>query len=842
MIPSNFINTTDDDVAQMGGPDGGDESSLIEGEPSEEELEDIAKELAEKDVEEDDFYKNLAEDLDNGILSKLAADLIDEIDEDKSSRSEWINNTSKLFDNLGFNVQEYRQEPFIWCTGAVDTTMAQGIISSYATCAAELLPAGGPVRGKVLGQPDPQKELQAVQLEEGMNWYLTVNDKPFTPDANQAILWAVSVGNCPKKVYWDPVEEKVKSRKIKPQDFIVNTECNSILESNRLTHVIYLTKNEIKLRMAEGIYLDVELSDFDDGDDKSQLDKVIMSMEGIKDNTNDKRSLFECYEVHAHRQIPKVDEHLTKKKGVSLPYIITIEVQSKKILSIIRNWKEDDDAYKRKECFVIYGYLPGYGIYGVGVGQLVGSNAIALTAILRQLIDAGTLKNFPGGMRQKGLKIEKNDKNVPPGGFVEVETGGLPISDVVMLMPYGEPSVVLTQLLDKLQQDVRNIIQSAEKQIAEGNPNAPVGTTLALLETTSRVQTIILQNMHYAQSLELEMIFDLLGQHLPDEPFTANMPGKQIVLDKKLFGDQFKVIPRSDPIVTTSAQRLIRADSLVKMATAYPQQHDLREVLNRYYEAANVPNIDKILPAPPKPQGLDAVTENMLLMQGKPVVALPFQDHKSHIGLHKPFSQQMMSNPPVYTESMLHAQVHEAYLHLQEMMLGEAHQFMEMMVNMGQLPPEQAEQMMQGPFEQIMSNPMIQNQVMQSPKAQQAMQMMNMPLEQLMADPMIQNALSQKAYQEFMQQQKQMMEEQAQQPKPMDPATVMYELGMAENQQKDKAADLKFKETEMKTETEAYKVTHNFEAEKMKLDIQKEISDDKNQVNLEIAQLKQKPF
>lgn len=738
-------------------------------------------EIGEKqeEIEEDnnEFNENLIDYISNSELEKIVTDLLEDIDEDRKSRSEWEETITKGLKYLGVKIEEFKNYPFMNCCAAFDTTLSTALLRFWSTARAELFPASGPAQSQVVGNVTDELEKQGEKVKRWMNYYLTIVDKEYYPDSERLLMYLGLVGCAFRKVYSDPINNQPKARFIDPQDFIVNNNCVTILSSDRLTHVQYLNKKEIILRQMSGFYSDEAIKNINDEmEDESNITKTVKIIEGITDNNNENHSLFKIYEVHADLDLNGF-EHVDQKSnqtGMPLPYIVTILVSEKKILSIRRNWIEGNPEYKRREHFVQYNYQPGFGIYGLGLVHLLGSNAIALTSILRQLIDSGTLKNFPGGLKQKGLRVEKNDKCIGPSEFWDVETGGAPIQDTIMMMPYPEPSVVLKDLYNQLVSQTQQVANTSETQVAEAKSDAPVGTTLALLEVANKLQSSILRSMHFSLSNELELLFQLFSEGL-ETPFKFLTRGNSQEISNSDFNENIRIIPVSDPNLTTSTQRILRSEAILRLAQSAPELHNMRNAYHRMYVSMNVEDIDRLIPPEEQVVGLDPITENMNMIQNKPAKAELWQDHPAHMMTHTVFGQQ---HPECQPQVDSHNREHMALQYL-----------IDMQMQMGIQIPD---------------------------------------MEQL-KNPEVQNAIALKAAEIASQQQQQMQQQQ-----PLDPNQVM----MADIEERKFEAILKDEESKRRQETEAFKAQMRFEADMKKLDIQQEMAEEKNETDIDLAEMK----
>jgi len=724
------------------------------------------------------FGENLAETLNPSELERIGSQLLEDIVQDKESRVEWEQAYLKGIKYLGFKLEEFKDVPFISACRAVDTTLSTSLIRFYATARAELFPQKGPVECELLGYPNPELEQQSDRIKSWMNYYLTEEDKEYYSDSERLLIYLGIVGCAFRKVYVDPITQKPVARFIDPQDFIVNNSCVSILSSSRLTHVLSLTKKDIKMRQMTGFYREMSLEGLNDEDEDENLQttKTIKKLEGIQTGSYEKQSIFKIFEVHTDLVIEDRSKKMEEEQ-LPLPYIVSICESTRKILSIRRNWEEGDSLFKRKNYFIQYNYLPGFGLYGLGLSHLLGSNAVALTSVLRQLIDAGTLKNFPGGLKVKGLRTEFNDKPIGPGEFWDIETGGLPIQQAIMPMPYGEPSQVLNELRKELIQQTQNLALTADTQLAEDKQNAAVGTTLALLEVANLVQSSILRSLHISLSREFGLLYELFAQSFPENPVSFPIKGQINSVTRQDFTPNIRIIPVSDPSINTSSHRLIKASSLIQIAEKAPQLYDMRQVHLRACEAMKMENIEQILPPPQESPTVDPIHEVMNAMQGKASKAAIWQDHPSHITVLSGADPQGQ-NPLI--QSLIHE--HQAMQY-----------YVEMQMHMGiQLPP----------LDQ-MQDPNIQNEVAlrAAMATQQQQQLQQQQLEQMAAQ---------------------------QNPQPqIDQSTLM----LADIQQQQEIA-------KTKAETDLMKEKMKLELDKYKTDIQKLIADEKNETDIAIQNMK----
>ena len=803
--------------------DGGAEFEIRDGEMEEEQQpEELPSDM--------DFYANLAMDLEQRTLDTLGAELMQEVKEDKQGREEWEKTTNLCLKYLGLRIEEFRDVPFMRACAQIDSTMLQALIQSFATAWAELFPAAGPVKSGINGTPNTEVEEMGERVKLWMNYYLTKVDKSYYPDSEQLFWYAIFFGSAFRKTYIDPITKLPVSRMIKPMDFIVNPDATNLLEASRMTHITYLTRREVKLREKIKDFVEGTLPGSNDSfdSDVSSITKSVRKIDGLNTDIKDKKSVFTYYEVHVDLDPNEVEIGKYKPaeededEVIQRPYIVTICEQNKKIASIRRGWEENDESFKRDNYFTNYYYLRGFGIYGIGISHLLGSDAITLTAIERQTIDAATLKSFPGGVRRKGMRMETNDKTMGPGEWWELETGEMAIQDCLMPMPYGEPSSVLLTLRESIIDAAKSLAGTAEAALPDGAIHVSEGTTLAVLDVANKVQSTVLRSFHFALGNEFQLIFKLFGRCLPDEPYPFSVPGRETAIMRSDFNDSISISPVSDPNVLTATHRMLRSEVLLKLAQSNPEIHDLREAFHRMYQAMNVENIDQILPPPPKPESSDPITENMMMLGSKEVVATFGQDHHSHIILHKAFyEEQKESNPQAYAQGVAHTQQHKCLQIIEQYM------------------PHVVLKMFAQQHPHLMHNPHILNMqeddLMQLPQAQEIQHhIMESSPHDLVQMPEVQNLIAQQDAKDYMAEQKAKAEAESKQPQPVDLSVV----AMADTEQKREAAHMKDETDRLKVESESFKAQLKFEGEKAKIEAQQEIAEDKNETDLVIAQMK----
>ena len=586
---------------------------------------------------------NLAEFMSDMDLNGLAETLMDGVSEDKESRGEWEATMQRGIELLGLKIED-RTMPFQGACGVYDPVMAEAVIRWQAVARGELMPAAGPVKTQIVGISTPELEDQGQRVRDWMNLYLTELAPEYYEEFDQMLMWLPLVGSTFKKIYQDRVLGRPVARFVTPDNFIVSYGTSDLATSQRFAHVTNLTKKQLRLAQLAGMYCDIDLGEpQDDADAQTPVRSEVNRTQGMAPGAEGTDE-YRIYEVYADLDL----EGFEDPNGIPLPYIVSIDEGSRKVLSIRRNWKEGDVAYSKQDYFVHYKFIPGLGFYGLGYAHILGNSAKTATTIRRQLIDAGTLNNFPGGLRVKGMRIDDNNLGIGPTEFREIDTGGLPIQNAIMPMPYKEPSSVSLELLRDTTESARGLASTAEIAVGEGRQDAPVGTTVALMEAATRVQSATLKRAHKALGKELKLIADLFGEYLPEAPYPFPVRGGQAAIMKADFTNNIDVIPVSDPNISSSAQRMMRAEALLRFATQQPDLHDLRAAFQQMYTEMGVDpeRIQAILPnkKQEEPQPLDPLTENQNAIMGKPLKAGEYQDHDAHIASHSPVAQ---NNPPL---------------------------------------------------------------------------------------------------------------------------------------------------------------------------------------------------
>jgi hypothetical protein len=535
------------------------------------------------------FNSNFADDIPEAIRDKIAAYLEEVTEKDKKNRAPWLDIIEKAKNLLGFKIEEIQDQnsantrksnSSIGNSAQVktyDTTFSSSVLRLWATLRSELLPATGPVGFRTDISVEEDYELKGEMVRDILNEYLTVEDKGFYPDYDRFLLYLILYGCVFRKIYYDPITGNPLSRFIMPEDFLFDNNCSSITESNRLTHIRYLSKREILFNMNSGIFSKLDLD---------YLDNIGSSdSEETKDETQQKQvdptgSRFPFYETHEYLVLNDFFEgnNSSENYSIPLPYVITRCGTTNQIVSVTPNWHENDPTRTRINCFIHYNLFPGFDVFGLGLAQILGSNSKSLTSMQQMAIEAALFQNFPGGMKTKGIKTTNNDLSILPGQFVTVETGNLSLRDSIMPLPYNGPSPALLEYINRITAQTQELASATEMGLTENNQNTPVGTTIALLEVSNRMQSAIMRTVHSSFSEELQLFYKMFN--LPSLP-----------LDK----ESLKVIPVSDPSVESSTQRIIKAESILKLASSNPELHNMREVYLKVYQALGINDIDKIL-------------------------------------------------------------------------------------------------------------------------------------------------------------------------------------------------------------------------------------------------------
>ena len=614
--------------------------------------------IEKAEAEDDDFNANLADLMDAGKMSTLASDLDDDIKNDKTSRKDWEKAYTEGLKLLGLKYEE-RTAPWNGASGVFHPMITEAVVRFQSEMITETFPAAGPAKTKIIGKETIEKKEAAARVEADMNFQLTERMVEFRPE-HERMLWNLpAAGAAFKKVYYDPSLGRQVSIFIPAEDVLLPYGVADARSSYRVTHVMRKTKNEILKLQQAGFYRDVDIGDPDQT--KDDIQKAKDDETGFSDINDDR---FVLYEANVDLDLEGFeDEDDEGPTGIALPYVVTLIRGTNTVLAIRRNWKEDDEFKLRRQHFVQYTYIPGFGPYGFGLFHLIGGFAKSATSIMRQLVDAGTLSNLPGGLKSRGLRIKGDDTPIAPGEFRDVDVGSGALKDNILPLPYKEPSGVLFQLLGTIVEEGRRFAATADMQVSDMSSQAPVGTTLALLERQLKVMTAVQARVHYSLKQELNLIKDIIRDYA-DEDYTYE-PETAAPSARKADFSHVDIIPVSDPNAATLSQRVVQYQAVIQLAQSAPQIYDLPQLHRGMLEVLGIKNAAKLVPLPDDQKPTDPVSENMQVLKGKPLKAFIHQDHESHIKVHMsamqdPIIMQLMGQNPQAQALMGAMQAHIA--------------------------------------------------------------------------------------------------------------------------------------------------------------------------------------
>jgi len=616
-------------------------------------------ELGGGDDEQEDFHANIAESIDEGELAHISIALQALFEADKSSRGQWESMYAKGLDLLGFRMEE-RTQPFRGASGVVHPMLTEAIIQFQAQSLKELMPAGGPVRTQTLGKETLDKVQQAARVQDFMNYQITTVMKEYTPEFDQLLFYTGYGGSTFIKVYFDAQAGRMVSRLVLPDDLYIPYNGSSVIsECRRITHRIAMDSNEFKKRVFSGEYLDVSVSPDGSGIGQDQIGATVARITGVEASGEPEE--ITLLEFHVELDIPgyeDVDEDGNPTE-IKLPYVVTLDEVSGKVISVRRNWSESDPLKKRIEYFVHYMLVSGLGAYGLGFVHLIGNLSKTATSALRQLLDSGTLSNLPAGFKAKGARIADDDKPIQPGEWRDIDAGGAELSGSLMPLPYKEPSQTLFALLGFTVEAGKRLASIADMQVGDANQQAAVGTTLALLERGSMVMSAIHKRLYYAQTQEFEMLFRGFGEYLPPE-YPYDVPGASRLIKQSDFDNMVSVLPVADPNIFSAAQRITLAQTQLQLAQSAPHMHNMYEAYYRVYQSMNVRDIDGILKTQTNQMPKDPASENIDAIDGKQLIAFAGQQHDSHIASHliMGLSPLVQGNPQAAVELQKHVMDH----------------------------------------------------------------------------------------------------------------------------------------------------------------------------------------
>ena len=596
---------------------------------------------------EDDFDANLAEYLDDSAIATIVGDLVSDYEDDVSSRRDWMQTYVDGLQLLGLKIEE-RTDPWPGACGVYHPLLSEALVKFQAETVMSTFPAAGPVKTQIIGKETPEKREAATNVADDMNYQLTDVMTEFRPE-HERMVWGLGLaGNAFKKVYYDPNLERQTSIYVPADDIVVPYGASDIETAERVTHVMRKTENDLRKLQVAGFYLDIDL-----GEPSNELDDVekkIAEKMGFRATSDDRYKLLE---MNVNLDLPGYEhkDESGEMTGIALPYIVTIEKGSNKCLAIRRNWKPGDKKHTKRQHYVHYGYVPGFGFYCFGLIHLIGAFAKAGTSILRQLVDAGSLSNLPGGFKTRGLRVKGDDTPIAPAEWRDVDVPSGTIKDNIMALPYKEPSQVLAGLMDKIVDEGRRFASAADMKVADMSANSPVGTTLALLERQLKVMSAVQARVHYSFKQELKLLRDIIRDYTPDEySYEPEQGGRKA---KRSDYDMVDVIPVSDPNAATMAQKVVQYQAVIQLAQMAPQIYDLPQLHRQMLDVLGIKNAQKLVPLEDDEQPTDPITENMNALRGKPMKAFIFQDHDAHIAAHTMFMQdplmakQIAQNPQV---------------------------------------------------------------------------------------------------------------------------------------------------------------------------------------------------
>jgi hypothetical protein len=619
---------------------------------------------------EEDFDANLAEFMDEGELSSMAGDLIGDYDNDISSRKDWIQTYVDGLELLGLKIEE-RTEPWEGACGVYHPLLSEAVVKFQAETMMSTFPASGPVKTQIIGKETPAKKDAAERVTADMNYQLTDVMQEYRPE-HERMLWSLGIaGNAFKKVYFDPSLDRQVSMFVPAEDIVVPYGASNLESAERVTHVMRKTENDLLRLQHSGFYRDIDLGTPDNVLD--EVEKKIAEKLGFRASSDDR---YKVLEMHVNIDLAgyehKDDEG--EPTGIALPYVVTIEKGSNTVLAIRRNWNPDDETFKKRQHFVHYGYIPGFGFYCFGLIHLIGAFAKSGTSILRQLVDAGSLSNLPGGFKTRGLRVKGDDTPIAPGEFRDVDVPSGTMKDNIMPLPYKEPSMVLAGLLDKIVDEGRRFASAADMKVADMSGNTPVGTTLAILERTLKVMSAVQARIHYSMKQEFKLLKKIIADYTPEDYSYEPSEGRRSA--KKSDYDDVDVIPVSDPNAATMSQKIMQYQAALQLAQSAPQLYNMPLLHRQMLDVLGLKDANKLVPMPDDQKPRDPISENMAAFKMEPLKAFIYQDHEAHITVHMaamqdPKIMQMMGQNPqsqmILGAMMSHIQEHIGYEYRRQM-------------------------------------------------------------------------------------------------------------------------------------------------------------------------------
>ena len=630
-----------------------------------------------------DFDSNLAEILDEGELASISSDLMELVDADISSRKDWAETFVKGLEVLGMNYEE-RTQPWNGACGVFSTILTEAAIKFQAESIMETFPAQGPVKTEIIGAIDKMKEDAAERVRDDMNFKLTEEMPEYRPE-HERMLYSLGLsGSAFKKVYYDPAMGRQVALYIPAEDVIVPYGASNLNNAERVTHVMRKTKNEIKKLQVSGFYREIDLGD--PVNIMTDIEKKKAEQQGYKASDDNRYQILEIHtdlDIEGFEDVDKDGE----PTGIALPYVVTIDRGTGDVLAVYRNWLEDDDHKAKRQHFVDYCYIPGFGFYGMGLIHVIGGYARAGTSLIRQLVDAGTLSNLPGGLKSRGMRIKGDDTPIAPGEFRDVDVPSGAIKDNVMALPYKEPSATLLTLLNQITEEGRRLGSISDMKISDMSSQAPVGTTLAILERTLKTMGAVQARVHYSMKQEFKLLKGIIRDYAPSEYEYDPQGGSRKA--KQSDYDIVEVIPVSDPNSSTMAQRIMQYQAVIQLASQAPQIYNLPNLHRQMIEVLGIKNADKLVPVDDDQTPRDPVSENMAFLNGKPTQAFIYQDHDAHIAAHTSFMQDPMIAQTIGQNPMAQKIQAAAMSHIAEHLAFQYRRKIEEQIGVPLPPPDQ---------------------------------------------------------------------------------------------------------------------------------------------------------
>ncbi len=622
-------------------------------------LGDVEIEIEPKEITDEEFEDNLAEYMDESELSSLANDLLDEFEDDINSRKDWMQTYVDGLELLGMKIEE-RSEPWEGACGVYHPLLSEALVKFQAETIMETFPAAGPVKTQIIGKETPEKKEAAIRVQDDMNYQLTDKMVEYRPE-HERMLWGLGLsGNAFKKVYFDPALNRQVSLFVPAEDVVVPYGSSNLETADRVSHVMRKTENDLRRLQVAGFYRDIDLPEPTNTLD--DVEKKIAEKMGFRATSDDR---YKLVEMQVFLDLPGYEDRDKdgEETGIALPYIVTIDKSSQEILAIRRNWRPEDKTKQKRSHFVHYGYVPGFGFYCFGLIHLIGAFAKSGTSILRQLVDAGTLSNLPGGLKTKGMRVKGDDTPIGPGEFRDVDVASGTIRDNILPLPYKEPSQVLAQLMNQIVEEGRRFASAADMKVSDMSANSPVGTTLAILERTLKVMSAVQARIHYSMKQEFRLLRDIIRDCTPSEYSYEPVEGQRSV--KQSDYDQVDILPVSDPNAATMSQKVVQYQAVMQMAQQAPQIYDLPELHRQMLAVLGIKNIGKLIPTEDDEKPKDPISENMAMLSGKPLKAFIYQDQEAHITAHMAFLQdpataQMIGQNPMAQQMAASMQAHVA--------------------------------------------------------------------------------------------------------------------------------------------------------------------------------------